>query len=400
MKFDICIIGAGIVGASTAYQLLLKNPGLKILLLDKESSPAAHQTGHNSGVIHSGIYYKPGSYKAKNCLEGYQMLLDFCNSHGIPYQKTGKLIVASKPNELPSLERIHQNGIQNGLKDLQLLGPESIQEIEPNVRSIKAILVPQACIIDYIQVVRQLIGLCVEKGLTLSLNKEVATIRNTEKAIEIICEDQSCFTAEFLINCAGLQSDRIARISGIHMPYHIIPFKGIYYKLIPEKKDIVARLIYPVPDLKFPFLGIHYTRTMSGEQTLGPNAILAYDREGYRPGSFRWKDTLDTFAYPGFWKLILNHWQTGLQEYRRNYSIHFFAKKASEMTPGIVASDLSYHGSGIRAQVVNEKGAMVDDFLHFRVPKMIHICNAPSPAATAGLSIGKQIADWYFEQRT
>lgn len=386
------------IGCSTAYQLLRLKPKLSILLLEKESVPAFHQTGHNSGVIHSGIYYKPGSYKAQNCIKGYNLLLDFCYERNIPFQKIGKLIVATKNEEIATLEKIYGYGIANGLKDLQLLVPEQIKEIEPNLSVVKAILVPQSAIIDYKEVVRQLLRSGLDNGLSFEKNKNVVSINRTSNAIRINCEDQSYYETNFLINCAGLQSDRIARLSGLNHPYRIVPFKGIYFKLNEEKKDIVKKLIYPVPDMKFPFLGIHYTRTIQGDQTLGPNAVLSFDREGYEASQFKWNDTFDFLSFIGFWKLIYKHWKTGLSEYRRNYSKSFFAAKASEMTPGIVAEDLSYAGSGIRAQVVDHHGNLVEDFLHHRIDNMIHICNAPSPAATAGLSIGDQIAQWYIEQ--
>ncbi|MBK8956114.1 MAG: L-2-hydroxyglutarate oxidase [Saprospiraceae bacterium] len=397
--YDICIIGAGIIGTSTAYQLLQKNPDLKILVLEKENSPAYHQTGHNSGVIHSGIYYKPGSYKAKNCLLGYQMLLEFCDQHEIEYKKIGKLIVASQKSEIPKLEAIYQNGIANGLSNLQLLNSDQVKESEPNVTAIQAIHVPQAAIVNYKSVVEKIIQLSARLGMHILYSKEVCTIDNSSSGIKIFCQDESVYSARFLINCAGLQSDRITRLSGIKLPYRIIPFKGMYYKLTEHKKDIVQKLIYPVPDPRFPFLGIHYTRLMNGDQTLGPNAILSLDREGYEPASYNAKDISEILKFPGFWKLIFKYWKTGLGEYRRNYSKSYFAKKASEMTPGIEASDLVYAGSGIRAQLVDSSGGLVDDFVNIRNHNMIHICNAPSPAATAGLAIGKQISESYFKDR-
>lgn len=397
MKFDICIIGAGIIGASTAYQLYKNNPDLKILLLDKEKTASFHQTGHNSGVIHSGIYYKPGSYKAQNCIQGYRLLMDFCIQHNIPFQKTGKLIVANHPSEIPRLESIFQNGLQNGLEGLQLLKNHEIIDLEPNVTALKAIHVPQAAIVNYKNVVDTLLSLSHEQGLVTEFNKQVTKITQQQSVIRIHCADSSEYETSFLINCAGLQSDRIAKLSGQFIPFRIIPFKGNYFKLIDSKKDIVQKLIYPVPDPRFPFLGIHFTRLMNGDQTLGPNAILALDREGYDPKSYNTQDIKDIINFPGFWKLIFKFWRTGLSEYRRNYSKAYFAKKASEMTAGIVPDDLIYAGSGIRAQLVDAKGQLVEDFVTIRTSNMIHICNAPSPAATAGLAIGLQISKGYLE---
>ncbi|MBK9109175.1 MAG: L-2-hydroxyglutarate oxidase [Saprospiraceae bacterium] len=396
MKYDICIIGAGILGASTAYQLIKKKSDLKILLLEKENSASFHQTGHNSGVIHSGIYYKPGSYKARNCIQGYQLLIDFCLQHNIPFKNIGKLIVANHDWEIPQMESIYQNGVKNGLQGLQILNSEQIKELEPNVTALKAIHVPQAAIINYKTVVEKLLLISQQNFLDIQYNKTVTEINNNISDIRIHCNDGSEYETSFLINCSGLQTDRITKLAGIKIPYKIIPFKGNYYKLIESKKDIVQKLIYPVPDSRFPFLGIHYTRLMNGDQTLGPNAILAFNREGYTPNSYNFNDIQDILNFPGFWKLIFKFWKTGLNEYRRNYSKEYFAKKASEMTKGIVPSDLLYAGSGIRAQLVDRNGALVEDFVNIRTKNMIHICNAPSPAATAGLAIGQQICDSYF----
>lgn len=399
MKYDICIIGAGILGASTAFQLFKKKSDLKILLLEKENTASFHQTGHNSGVIHSGIYYKPGTYKARNCIQGYQLLIDFCLQHNIPFKKIGKLIVASHEREIPLMESIYSNGIQNGLKGLQILNSEEIKEMEPNVTALKAIHVPQAAIINYKMVVEKLLLLSQQHCFNIQYNKKIIGIKNNQTDIRILCEDGSDYETSFLINCSGLQTDRITKLSGITIPYKIIPFKGNYYKLTDAKKDIVQKLIYPVPDSRFPFLGIHYTRLMNGDQTLGPNAILAFDREGYTQNSYNFTDIQDILNFPGFWKLIFKFWKTGLDEYRRNYSKEYFAKKASEMTRGILPSDLVYAGSGIRAQLVDQNGGLVEDFVNIRIKNMIHICNAPSPAATAGLAIGQQICDSYFAEK-
>ncbi len=398
MTYDIIIAGAGIVGVSTAYQLLQQSPDLKILILEKEVQPAMHQTGHNSGVIHSGIYYKPGSYKAWNCIQGYKLLIDFCEQEHIEYKLIGKLIVASNEAEINKLNSIYNNGIQNGLKAIQPLTPEEVLELEPNVRCKQAILVPQAGIIDYKRVVNQLIHKIQKQNASVITGKKIIKIDQNANELIIHCSDHSDYKSRFFINCSGLQSDRLAILCGQKLNFRIIPFKGNYYKLKNEKKDIVQRLIYPVPDPQFPFLGIHYTRLINGDQTLGPNAILVLDREGYKEHAFNFKDFGDIIQYPGFWRLIQKHWKIGLTEYRRNYSKAYFAFKASEMTPGIEPADLEPSGSGIRAQLVDIQGNMVEDFVSLRSTRMIHVCNAPSPAATAGLSIGKQIADWYFQK--
>lgn len=398
MKYDVLIAGAGIVGVSTAYQLLSRSPDLRIVLLEKETEPAIHQTGHNSGVMHSGIYYKPGSYKAWNCIQGYQMLVEYCNKHDIPYNLIGKLIVANHANEIPKLNQIYNNGIQNGLQNLKLLNQDQVTEIEKNVRCLQAILIPQSGIIDYKKVVKSLALNISKNDSQIDTNKKIISVQQKNNQLIVLCSDQSEYVTDFFINCSGLQSDRIAKMCGLKLNFKIIPFKGNYFKLKQEKKDIVERLIYPVPDPQFPFLGIHYTRLMNGDQTLGPNAVLVLDREGYSNHAFDLKDSMDIINYPGFWKLIAKHWKTGISEYRRNYSKAYFAAKASEMTPGIEPQDLEPAGSGIRAQLVDDQGSMVEDFVRLRSANMIHVCNAPSPAATAGLSIGKQIADWYFEK--
>lgn len=397
--FDIIIIGSGIVGCSTAYQLLNQNPLLNILILDKEDDCARHQTGHNSGVMHSGIYYKPGSYKALNCIKGYGLLKSFCDNNDIPYKLIGKLIIAANNREQLQLKKIFNNGILNGLKGIELLNLNQIKELEPNARGVEAIRVPQAGIVDYTKVVQKLKEIIQNKGGTFLFNKKVQKINVHHPGLEIICSDDSSYKSNFLINCAGLQSDRIAREAGLHLPYRIIPFKGNYYKLCDQKKEIVNHLIYPVPDPQFPFLGIHYTKMMNRDQTLGPNAILSFDREGYQPNSFNLNDAKDIFLFQGFWKLIKKHWTTGMDEYRKNYSIQYFAQKASELTPGITTDDLSYYNSGIRAQLIDNNGQMVEDFISLKTNKMIHVINAPSPAATAGLAIGQQISDWYFEMQ-
>ncbi|MBK8451645.1 MAG: L-2-hydroxyglutarate oxidase [Saprospiraceae bacterium] len=397
MKFDIVIAGAGIVGLSTAYQILEIMPAAKILILEKEAAIATHQTGHNSGVMHSGIYYKPGSYKAKNCIQGYQLLIEFCNTHQIEYKLIGKLIVATKKQEQARLHTIYQNGIQNGLLNLKLLSTTATLELEPNVNCLESIYVPQAGIIDYKIIAQKLKTEIENKGSAIEIGKKIIEIKPSNTGFIIKNEDGSEYETEFFINCAGLQSDRIAKLSGLKLNFRIIPFKGNYYKLNSKKANIVTHLIYPVPDPQFPFLGIHYTRLINGDQTLGPNAVMAFDRESYHHNSINFKDSYDILAFPGFWKLIAKHWKTGISEYARNYSKSYFAKKASEMTPGITSEDLQPAGCGIRAQVVDIHGNMVEDFVAIRKSKMIHICNAPSPAATAGLSIGKQIANWYLE---
>jgi L-2-hydroxyglutarate oxidase len=399
MNCDVLIAGAGMVGLSTAYQILQQYPDIRIIVLEKEAEVAAHQTGHNSGVMHSGIYYKPGSYKAINCIRGYQMLVAFCEQQNIDYNLIGKLIIASDERELPKLNSIYNNGIQNGLTQLSMLEQDAVKRIEPNVTCLKAIYVPQAGIIDYKKVAAKLKQNIESTGSFVYNLKKINAIREVSEKLIVKCSDESEFETSFFINCAGLQSDRIARMAGLKTDFRIIPFKGNYFKLKEEKKDIVNHLIYPVPDPQFPFLGIHYTRLINGDQTLGPNAVLSLNREGYKSASFNSKDTYDILSFPGFWKLIRKHWKMGMGEYLRNYSKSYFAKKASLMTPGITADDLQPGHSGIRAQVVDRHGNMVEDFVCLRKNKMIHVCNAPSPAATAGLSIGKQISEWYSEMK-
>ncbi len=397
MNCDILIAGAGIVGLSTAYQILANYPEKKIIVLEKEAEIASHQTGHNSGVMHSGVYYKPGSYKAINCINGYNLLKNFCDQYHIPYKLIGKLIVATGQNDVARLHSIYQNGIQNKLIGLRLLSPEEVREIEPNVRCLQAISVPQAGIIDYKEVSKKLKDLVVQSGSLVLTNKELSKMTKTQHSFSVFCTDQSEFQTNFFINCGGLQSDRILKICKLDSAFRIIPFKGNYFKLNDSKKDIVNHLIYPVPDPAFPFLGIHYTRLINGDQTLGPNAVLVFDREAYQKNRINTQDAFDILSFPGFWKLIKKHWKTGLNEYIRNYSKSYFAEKASQMTPGIEASDLLTGHSGIRAQLIDKNGGMVEDFITIRKEKMIHVCNAPSPAATAGLAIGKQIAEMYSD---
>jgi (S)-2-hydroxyglutarate dehydrogenase len=397
MNCDILIAGAGMVGLSTAYQLLNLFPDKKIIVLEKETDVAKHQTSHNSGVMHSGIYYKPGSYKANNCINGYHFLIAFCDKHSIPYQLIGKLIVATREEELVKLQSIYQNGIQNKLQGLSLLSTEQVKEIEPNVTCLQAIRVPQSGIIDYKVVAHKLKELILESGSLVLTSKNINGVAKRSDSITIRCSDQSEYNTSFFINCAGLQSDRICQLSGIDLHFRIIPFKGNYFRLNESKKDIVNHLIYPVPDPAFPFLGIHYTRLINGDQTLGPNAVLVFGREAYKQHQTNLKDSYDILSYPGFWKLLSKHWKTGLFEYARNYSKSYFAAKASLMTPGIQSSDLLPGHCGIRAQLIDSGGNMLEDFVTIRKENMIHVCNAPSPAATAGLAIGLQITQWYSE---
>lgn len=390
---DVLIIGAGIVGLATAYQLQRQHPHLKIAIVEKEEKVAAHQTGHNSGVVHSGVYYKPGSLKAKNCVEGKKELLQFCDDNAIAYKKLGKVIVATRQEELPRLEEIEKRGRANGLTSLELIGPERLKEIEPHVSARKALWLPDVPVIHYPDVAQVLSQRVQEKGAELFLGEKVVDIRS-EKGGCVVVTTKRMLQSRFLINCAGLFSDRIAKRSPLkERPSHqILPFRGEYYMLSQEKAKLVKGLIYPVPDPKFPFLGVHLTRMLDGKVEAGPNAVLAFAREGYKKSHVHLGDCLDYLRYPGFWKMAFRYWNIGMYEIYRSLSKKAFLRDLQRLVPEIQESDLSPGGAGIRAQVVTREGKMLDDFSLIQEQNMVHVLNAPSPAATACFSIGRFIA--------
>lgn len=391
MHYDVVIIGGGIVGLATAYQLLQKQPQLKLVVLEKEATVAAHQTGHNSGVIHSGIYYKPGSQKALNCIKGYGMLLDFCQSQQLPYEVCGKIIVATNEQQLPQLQTLFERGQQNGLTGLQWLDERGIKQAEPHAAGIAALWVPQTGITDYKTISRRLVELIQQQGGQALTNQKVIGIQTTGSTVAITTQN-SRFEAAKLVNCAGLYADRIARLAGIDPSIQIIPFRGEYYHVKPEAKGLVRNLIYPVPDPAFPFLGVHFTRGIDGSLEAGPNAVLAYQREGYHRSDFNASELKETLLWPGFRSVARKYWRTGLYEMYRSYSKAAFTKALQQLVPAIKESDLLSGGAGVRAQACDKEGKLLDDFLVIQTEKMVHVLNAPSPAATSSLSIGEAIA--------
>lgn len=393
MKTDIIIIGGGIVGLSTAYQLLQLNPNLTVTILEKENAVAKHQTGNNSGVIHSGIYYKPGSLKAQNCLRGYDMLIDFCKAQNIEYELCGKIIVAIKPEEIAGLEALYQRGIQNGLSGLRFLSTDEIKQYEPNCTGIKGVFVPQTGIVDYKQVAIKLAeNITLNTNGNIILNSKIQAIFGGEHGA-VVHTDTERFEARLVINCAGLYCDKVAAMAGEKLNMKILPFRGEYYAIKPEKAHLVKNLIYPVPDPNFPFLGVHFTRRIGGEIEAGPNAVFAFQREGYKKTDFNWSEFWDAISFSGFRKVASKYWKTGLGEYHRSYFKPAFVKALQQLVPSITEDDLIPAGAGVRAQACDKEGGLIDDFYIQESTSFIHVLNAPSPAATSSLSIGLELAE-------
>jgi L-2-hydroxyglutarate oxidase len=392
MEKDIIVIGAGIVGLASALKILEKKPYLKVLILEKEDSIAKHQTGNNSGVIHSGIYYKPGSLKALNCINGYKMLIDFCNVHNIKYDICGKVIVAATTNELQGLENIFDRGIKNGLTGLKKLSKSELQEKEPHVNGIKAVFVPQTGIIDYTEVCLKYLELIKQYDGRIEFNSKVSDIKINNSDCEVITDKES-YKSKLVVTCAGLFSDRIAKMTHPNLKLRIIPFRGEYYVLKDDKRSLVNSLIYPVPDPAFPFLGVHFTRMIDGQVECGPNAVLAFKREGYTKTSFNLRDTIETLSWRGFHKVIRENFFMGMGEYYRSFNKNAFVRALQKLIPEISSEDLIPGGAGVRAQACDKFGGLIDDFHIIEDNKVIHVCNAPSPAATASLSIGNFISE-------
>jgi L-2-hydroxyglutarate oxidase len=390
--FDIVVIGGGIVGLSTAMHATRMFPHLRLLLVEKEDAVARHQTGHNSGVIHSGVYYKPGSLKAKLCVEGAAAMVEFCREHTLPHEVCGKVIVATSQEEIPGLKVLHERGQANGLAGLRLLQKEEVREIEPHCSAVLGLLVPGTGITDYAAVSRKYAEIVGAQGGTISTATEVRGLvrQGTEMLVETT---RGAFAARNVINCAGLHSDRVSQMAGQEPEVRIVPFRGEYYDLIPEKAHLVRTLIYPVPDPKFPFLGVHFTRRIQGGVDAGPNAVLAFKREGYRRTDFNLRDLAGTLTYPGFWHMARKYWRDGASEFYRSLSKKAFVKALQRLVPEIVGSDLVADGSGVRAQAVRPDGSLVDDFHFVQSERMLHVWNVPSPAATASLPIGRYIVD-------
>ena len=392
MTYDIAIVGAGIVGLATARALQERSPGVRLVLLEKEREVAQHQTGHNSGVIHSGIYYKPGSYKARLCVEGVRLMKAFCEKAGIAVETCGKVIIATSQEELPRLKTLYERGVANGVPGVALIDLARLRELEPHANAVAAIHSPQTAIVDYGQVSQTFARDLVAQGATLERGFPVATITKAGGELRIGTADGRVVTARHLVNCAGLYCDVIARLAGATTDVQIVPFRGEYYMIRPERHDLVRGLIYPVPDPEFPFLGVHFTRTIHGEVEAGPNAVLAFGREGYTWTHVRPAELAGTLTFPGTWKMAAKYWQTGAYEVYRSLSKAAFVKALQKLVPGLRAEDIQPGGSGVRAQAVTRDGALVDDFRIVQSESAIHVLNAPSPGATASLAIGRHIA--------
>ncbi|OES43554.1 L-2-hydroxyglutarate oxidase [Domibacillus iocasae] len=388
--YDFLIIGGGIIGLSTGMALTNRYPGAKIVIVEKEKEWAHHQTGHNSGVIHSGIYYKPGSYKARFAREGNAAMVEFCEENGIAYDMCGKVIVATESKELPFLDNLYKRGQQNEL-NVKKIGLDELKEIEPHVNSVGAIRVPSCGIADYKEVSRTFARMIKEGGGDFLLGTKVENIAEDANGVTVETNNRT-LQARFLINCAGLQSDRIAKMSGVYAGMKIVPFRGEYYELTPEKRHLVKHLIYPVPNPDFPFLGVHFTRMINGEVHAGPNAVLAFKREGYTKKDINVKDLFEVLTYPGFWKMAVPNMKEGMKEYIRSYSKQAFLQSLQRLIPELTEKDIVPTHAGVRAQALMHDGGMVDDFAIFPGKSSLHVCNAPSPAATASIKIGEEIA--------
>ncbi|MEO1655318.1 MAG: L-2-hydroxyglutarate oxidase, partial [Bacteroidota bacterium] len=380
-NFDVIIVGAGIVGLATALKIKEQKPQTRLLIIEKERTIAQHQTGHNSGVIHSGIYYKPGSLKAKNCREGYKALIEFCQLHEIPFELCGKLIVATDESEIPALDSIFQRGQANGLDGLKMLSSEEIKTHEPFVQGQRGIFVPQTGIIDYKRVAQVYAKLIQEKEGLIHHNERVIGLQYKGAQAEVFTT-QRAYTTRLLINCSGLFADRVATLQKPALDVRIIPFRGEYYKLVPEKQYLVKNLIYPVPNPNFPFLGVHFTRMINGGIEAGPNAVFAWKREGYQKSDFALEDTLASLRWPGFRKVAAKYWKIGLGEFYRSYSKLAFTRALQKLIPDIQKNDLVPEEAGVRAQACDKFGGLLDDFKIIEENQMIHVLNAPSPAAT------------------
>ena len=397
-RFDYVVIGGGIVGLSVDWAIIEKEGSVRIAVLEKENGWARHQTGRNSGVIHSGIYYKPGSFKASLCQQGNRRIVEFCNAYGIPHEVCGKVIVATEASELPRLNALHERGVANGLVPQKLTSSE-VQEIEPHVSCLAELRVPSTGIVDFSSICLKLADLIGEHGAQLRLGTRVTAIHTGAR--ECVLETSSNpLAARCVVNCARLQSDRVATLSGAKPSARIIPFRGEYYELKPERRYLVRNLVYPVPDPNFPFLGVHFTRMIDGSVHAGPNAVLSLKREGYHRTSFDLRDFVETVSYPGFWRLAARHARSGLEEAYRSFSKAAFVRSLRRLIPEVSKDDLVPGEAGVRAQALRPDGGLVDDFLIIKSQNTVHVCNAPSPAATASLEIGRYIAERLPNLRT
>ncbi len=391
-RYDVIIIGCGVVGLGVALEITRRFPHLRLLLLEKEDHVARHQSGHNSGVIHSGVYYKPGSLKARLCVTGAAAMVEFCREHGVAHNVCGKVIVATHADELPGLEELRKRGEANGLIGLRMIGPEELREIEPHATGLRALVVPSTGVTDYARVCEKYAELISAAGGTVLLSAAATGIRRMTDEI-VVETSRGAFSTVSLINCAGLFSDRISWMAGDDPGVMIVPFRGEYYDLVPERASLVKALIYPVPDPRFPFLGVHFTRRITGRVDAGPNAVFALAREGYSHTDINVRDLASAFSFPGFWRMAGRHWRNALDEWHRSFSKAAFVKALQRLLPEIAENDLVPGGSGVRAQALKPDGAMVDDFQFVPSGKVLHVLNVPSPAATASLAIGKAIVE-------
>ncbi len=388
----ITIIGGGILGLATAFRLGRKLPGASITVLEKEAGVGQHQSGHNSGVLHCGLYYKPGSMKAKLAVSGIRQMIEFCQQHGIPHEVCGKLVVAARADEIPRLNDLFERGQQNGLSGLRKLGVAEMREIEPHVGGVAAIHVPEEGIVDYPAVCKTL-ARCLASfhGKVVT---EAAVTRLRRSGPQWIAETSAGdFESDYIVNCAGLQCDRVCTLAGDQPKLQIVPFRGEYYTLKPERQHLVRNLIYPVPDPRFPFLGVHFTRLIRGGIEAGPNAVLAFAREGYKKTDFSARDFIGTLTYPGFWRFFQKYPRVCFDELRRSFSRELFSKSLNALVPDVRPEDLAPGGAGVRAQAIAPDGETLQDFRFVKSERALHVLNAPSPGATASLAIGQEIAD-------
>ena len=389
-RYDVAIVGGGIIGLATARALLERAPRARLVVLEKESRLGTHQTGHNSGVIHSGIYYRPGSYKAKLCVAGKALMREFCASHGIKVVDCGKVIVATRADELPRLQTLYERGIANGVP-IELIDRDRLRELEPHAAGLRAIHSPTTAIVDYSEVVAALAADLAARGVTIETDAKVLAIVRTGDGVEI-GTSRLAVGARYIVNCAGLYSDAIARLAGADPDVQIVPFRGEYYMIRPERRELVRSLIYPVPDPEFPFLGVHFTNTVHGDVEAGPNAVMAFAREGYDITRVNVRELVDTLAYRGVWNMARRYWRMGSYEMYRSLSKAAFVGALQRLVPGITPEDVTPGGAGVRAQAVARDGSLIDDFRIVDSDNAVHVLNAPSPGATASLAIGRHIA--------
>lgn len=397
MIYDYCIIGGGIVGLATAMALLERQPGASLLILEKENVLARHQTGHNSGVIHAGIYYAPGSLKADLCKRGAQATKDFCTQHQIKFEVCGKLLVASTPLEVERMHALYERSQQNGLK-VEQLDAKELQRREPNIVGLGGLFLDATGIVDYKQVCEAMARVIRKAGGEVQLQTSVRAIVESADQVTISSDDK-VWSARQLVACAGLQSDRLAALAGVRIDHQIIPFRGEYFRLPAAKNNIVNHLIYPIPDPELPFLGVHLTRMIDGSVTVGPNAVLGLGRENYRKFSVNWRDVAEYAAFPGFWKTLWNNLGSGTTEMKNSLFKRGYLEQCRKYCPSLEVDDLLPYEAGIRAQAVMRDGTLVHDFLFAETPRMVHVCNAPSPAATSAIPIGQMIAERILKAR-